>query len=230
MTEIERISGEGFLSIIELHVEASKERVVFKGDGDIDADGANGQNGSKAAYTIRDDGSELLANGGMKLWGNPRRVIAAQSWAKDIVILNPGGSIRVFEGGIVASKTAYRFPDFKADDPRAYLDSETVSYTVVPGSVIQAGTKGAVMGCLSRVTNLVNGKVSIGVVGDVGPRKKIGEISIQMARELGVNPSPRTGGTNAVILKYELWPGQFGKVAGKIIPLQTSRGTYIRAV
>jgi hypothetical protein len=45
------------------------------------------------------------------------------------------------------------------------------------------------------------------VVADKGPSKKIGELSIAAARAIGLNPSPRNGGTETPELLYELWPG-----------------------
>jgi len=63
--------------------------VHFLADADIDADGANGQNGALAAYKVDNSGSELLANGGMKIVNG--RVVCAHSWARDIVILGDDG-------------------------------------------------------------------------------------------------------------------------------------------
>lgn len=201
MRVIGTITGEGFTSVIR---EDDKGRVIFTGDADIDADGANGQHGKQAAYMVGNRGSEHLANGGMKMSGG--KVVGATTWFKDIVILNSAGQPREFPGGIIASKTAYKYPDKKADDPAAYVDSETISYMVVP-PVIRAKTAGRVLGCLCKATNTLNGNVALGVVADIGPRTKIGEVSIQMARLLGLNPSPRNGGTDKPIITYELWPG-----------------------
>ena len=61
-----KITNEGFSSII---AEEEDGRVHFLADADIDADGANGQNNAPAAYKIDDTGTELLANGGMKIAG-----------------------------------------------------------------------------------------------------------------------------------------------------------------
>jgi hypothetical protein len=48
MREIGRINSEHFLCVIQ---EDDDLRVFFKADGDIDADGANGQNGAPAPVT-----------------------------------------------------------------------------------------------------------------------------------------------------------------------------------
>jgi hypothetical protein len=172
-------------------------------DADIDADGANGQNNAPAAYQSNDKGTEYLANGGMKIVGG--KVICAEGWARDIVILGPDNQPKVFPGGIIASKTWYRHRDKSASDPAAYVDSETVPYIVVPPLVIQ-GVSGVVCGCRARVT--YGGKSVDCVVADRGPKKKIGELSIAAARAVGLPHSPKHGGTEKAAVFYELWPGQ----------------------
>lgn len=191
--------GEGFTATIW---EDHTGRVWFTADADIDADGANGQNGGPAAYMVGDRGTEALANGGMKMAGG--RVICAEPWARDIVILGTDNQPKVFSGGIIASLTWYRHPKKAKNDPSAYVDSETVPYIVVPPLVIQA-TAGIVRGCKARVT--LRDKSVECLVADKSPRTKIGELSIAAARAIGLNSSPRHGGTEKPELLYELWPG-----------------------
>jgi hypothetical protein len=191
--------GEDFTSTIQ---EDSDGRVFFTADGDIDADGANGQNGAPAAYKADDTGTELLGNGGMAIRGG--KVICKENWAHDIVILGPDNEPKIFPGGIIASMTWYRVPGKSANDPTAYVDAETVPYIVVPPLIIQ-GTAGIVRGCKARVTR--GGKSVDCVVADKGPANKIGELSIAAARAIGLDPSPRHGGTEKAEILYELWPG-----------------------
>jgi hypothetical protein len=192
------IAAEGFTSAIQ---EDEDGRVHFMADADIDADGANGQNGAMPAYKADDTGSEFLANGGMAVVGG--RVVCAKPWARSIVILGPDGQPRVFPGGIIGSMTWYRHPGKAADDPAAYVDSETVPYIVVPPLVVQR-TTGIVRGCKARAS--FNGRSVDCVVADRGPTKKAGELSIAAARALGIPPSPRNGGTAIAEVLYELWP------------------------
>jgi hypothetical protein len=194
-----KISNEGFLSTI---AEEEDGRVHFLADADIDADGANGQNNAPAAYKVDDTGTELLANGGMKSVGG--KVVCANSWARDIVILGDDNQPKVFPGGIIASMTWYRHPIKLPSDPAAYVDAETVPYIVVPPLIIQH-TMGIVRGCKARVT--FNGKSVDCVVADRGPSNKIGELSIAAARAIGLPSSPRNGGTEKQEVLYELWPG-----------------------
>jgi hypothetical protein len=199
MNLIGTIDGEG----IECKVfEEADGRVHFVADADIDADGANGQNGAKAAYMVGNTGSEHLANGGMAMRGD--KVVCAQDWAKDIVILGTDGEPREFPGGIIASKTWYRYAGRAADDPAAYVDSQTVPYIVVPPLIIQ-GVQGVVRGCKARAS--WKGRSVDCVVADKGPRSKIGELSIAAAEALGMRSSPRAGGVDGAEVTYELWPG-----------------------
>jgi hypothetical protein len=199
MKTLGTITNEGYSCTIK---QDDSGRVFFTADGDIDADGANGQNGGPAAYKADNRGTELLANGGMAIRNG--RVICAQSWARDIVILGPDNEPKVFPGGIIASITWYRHPGRAANDPSAYVDAETVPYIVVPPLIIQT-TDGVVRGCKARVSR---GDKSVDcVVADKGPRNKIGELSIAAARAVGLRSSPRDGGTERPEILYELWPG-----------------------
>jgi hypothetical protein len=152
---------------------------------------------------VDNTGTEHLANGGMEIRNG--KVVCAHNWARDIVILDADNEPKVFLGGMIASRTWYRHPGKSADDPSAYVDSETVPYIVVPPMIIER-TKGIVCGSLARAT--YNDKSVDGVVADRGPRTKIGELSIAAARALGIPSSPRSGGLSKPDVFYELWPGQ----------------------
>ncbi len=194
------IQSEGFTSVI---VEEDDGRVHFTADADIDADGANGQNGAQPAYKLDDTGSEFLANGGMRRRADGK-VLCAHSWARRIVILDDDNEPKVFTGGVIASMTWYRNRSRAVSDPTAYVDAETVPYIVVPPLVVQL-TAGVVRGCRARVS--WKGRTVDCLVADRGPATKIGEVSIAAARALGMNPSPRNGGITAAEVLYELWPG-----------------------
>jgi hypothetical protein len=196
---IATIGGEGFVSTILEDVDG---RVHFYADADIDADGANGQNGAPAAYKVDDSGTEALANGGMKRVGG--KVVCQQAWARGVAILDTDNQPKVFPGGVIASTTWYRDPAKATSDPAAYVDAETIAYVVVPPIVVQA-TRGIVRGCRARVT--FGGKSVDCVVADLGPAGKVGELSIAAARAVGIPESPRNGGVSDASVLYELWPG-----------------------
>lgn len=221
MNIIATLNGEGFNCDL---IKVDNFHIRFKADLDIDADGANGQYGMRAAYMEGDKGSELLANGGLH-W-NGERVVPTAAWFQDIVILEHGKKVpRVFPGGIIASKTSYHYEGIALDNPLAYVDSETVPYICIPPQIINC-TPEIVMGCACEVINLQNGKRVLGMVADVGPRRKCGEASIKMARELGVNESPRYGGEDEPMFEYHVYAGIQAKINGSKIRLLASNGTY----
>lgn len=216
--------AEGGVINREFILNQVRERVWFKADADIDADGSNGQGGTKPAYMLNDAGSELLGDGGMMMRGG--RVVPRSDWYKDIVIINPDGSIKVFDNGMIASKSAYKIPLLDSDDPEAYLCAETIPYIVVP-EIIRAQTTGVALGCLARVT--YHGMARDCMVGDVGPRYKLGELSIALARMFNINASPRSGGVEEKDFLYEIFPNQFFTFNGYTYPLQRTNGLYVQA-
>ena len=199
MRTLGTITNEGYSCVIS---EDDHERVFFTADGDIDADGANGQNGGLAAYKADNSGTEDLANGGMSI--RHGKVVCLHGWARDIVILGQDNEPKVFADGMIASLTWYHHPGKLRSDPAAYVDAEAVPYIVVPPLIIQA-TAAVVRGCKARVT--WNARSVDCVVADMGPRDRIGELSIAAARAVGLPSSPRNGGTDRPEILYELWPG-----------------------
>lgn len=167
-------------------------RICVTADGDIDADGAY-----HAYHPQSQKGLDALANAGHpgNWWG-----IATDRNGKPF-IQQPGDPAP----GFYVSTTSYQWPDFARDNPRKYLDSESIPFIVVENYIRNRG-KGVVLGCKARVTNLRNGRSVDCVVGDMGPLIKIGELSIAAAVAIGLNGNPRSGGVDDPILKYELWP------------------------
>src|SRR4051794_26515806 len=67
------------------------------------------------------------------------------------------------------------------------INSDAVPGIVLPTEIIKA-VEGIVLGCKASVA--FRGKVSDAVVFDVGPHKKPGEGSPELARRLGIDPDP----------------------------------------
>lgn len=101
------------------------------------------------------------------------------------------------------------------------LNADVDRYIVTPPAII-AGVKGIVLGCAALVCNTRNGKFTKAVVGDIGPHRKIGEISRATAMALGIDPSPTRGGEDAHVIQYTLWPGVPAEVEGVIYTLRGS--------
>lgn len=100
----------------------------------------------------------------------------------------------------------YFQPDTRLHNHGKALCAEKDLYVVVP-PVIITKTKGVVMGCKAICYNQKTGLKVAGVVGDSGPRSKVGEVSVAMAEALGLNGNPNTGGTSEHIIQYTLYPG-----------------------
>ena len=105
-------------------------------------------------------------------------------------------------------------PDTTLHDDGRPLNSDVDRYIVVPPQV-RDGVSGVVLGCQARVVNTRTGHATDAVVGDIGPHAKIGEISIATAKAIGVEASPTTGGEEARVIAYTIWPGRPAIVCGK---------------
>jgi hypothetical protein len=118
-------------------------------------------------------------------------------------------------------------PDFQPDTSLHFegraLNPYKERYIVVPPAVVLK-TRGTILGCFAQVTNLRTGVVVTAVVGDLGPTRKIGEVSVACAKALGLNPSPIDGGTDAMIIGYEIFPSESANIDGISYDLQPYRG------
>jgi hypothetical protein len=103
------------------------------------------------------------------------------------------------------------------------IDAESVPYIVVPPLILQ-GVKGIVLGCRALVTHIGNARTVEAVVADIGPRRKLGELSCECARRLGLDGDPNHGGTEDKVVSYTLFPGIPAKVDGILYALQPMGG------
>lgn len=114
-------------------------------------------------------------------------------------------------------------PDFQNDTTLHYegkaLNSDVDKWMVLPEPCI-AAVEGVVLGCQATVH--YRGKSCSAVVGDVGPSRKIGEISRAVAFALGINPSPTIGGVDDASVRYEWTPGVAALVDGRQYTLKPS--------
>lgn len=99
--------------------------------------------------------------------------------------------------GFYVSKTWLSRQDelFSETDPEYWLDSRKVRYIAVPETVWTAA--GVEKGDLAYVFDLETGKSSFAIVGDWGTENTLGEGSIALARALGIDADPRTGGQDS---------------------------------
>lgn len=77
------------------------------------------------------------------------------------------------------------------------LDASTLPYIVVPGASSRWSYRNSNIKMGSVAAVIYNGKIEYGVVGDVGPQAIVGEASYAMAKRLGINPNPSSGGVGS---------------------------------
>lgn len=175
---------------IDVHRDSVKNKIYFTAGMSIDADGS-----PRAYHPVSDSGSDALANAGHdgQWWGiitvKGRPVVQGEN--------DPAP-------GFYVSCTSLEYPGKAVTDPGRYVNSDSIPYVVLPynGMIL----KSALPGDIAKVTNLRNGKSCYAVCGDTGPRDKIGEGSIYLAGQLGIDSSPRTGGV-ADSVYYEIYSG-----------------------
>lgn len=105
-------------------------------------------------------------------------------------------------------------------DPGKYVNSEIIPYFVLPQEVYD--TSDARLGDLGIVYNTQNKKISCAILADIDGEfleKNIGEGSIALANELGIDSDPRTGGIEEPVIIYLIFPGS-GMGEGKLRTLQ----------
>lgn len=207
MRTIDTLTREGYTSQI---IEDEDGRVHFKGDLDIDADGAyrayhpdnrSGLDDLRNAHTGSDWYGCVTVHGEPAVQGPDDPAPGFYVSATSLHLAHEDGSQRA------------------ATDPRKYVDAETVPFIVVPPQIVR-GVAGIVLGCKARITDTRSGRSVDCVVGDTGPRSKDGEASVAAAKALGIPSSARTGGEDAPVFLYELWPGVPAVVNGVTYPLQ----------
>lgn len=130
-------------------------------------------------------------------------------WKADLDIDCDGGQ------GTACTSDPYYQPDTATVDSLGNpLDASTLPYVVIPGpsNGFDYKLNGLKMG--SVVAVVYGNAISYGVLGDVGPQEVIGEASYAMAKELGINPSPISGGVDSGVT-YVAFTGTDGVVAKK---------------
>lgn len=190
-------------------------RLYCTADGDIDADGANGQSG-QPAYTPDNRGLDVLINA-----KNGNEWVGVVTDRNGHPIIQPPGS---YAPGAYVSQTSYHYPGKALTDPDCYIDAQGVPFVVI-SSLLLSALSGVFLGCLARLT--YKGVSIWAVVGDVGPRYKIGEISIAAAKLLGIPSSARTGGVDEMAIGYEFWPNVPAVVNDKTFTLMHSSGLFV---
>lgn len=90
--------------------------------------------------------------------------------------------------GYFVSTTALKQPGQNARTPQAQLDSNTVPFAVIPGPWQRNGEPGPKLGDFGVAYRRSTGKFAYFVIGDTGPRNKLGEGSVALHQALGNDP------------------------------------------
>ena len=106
--------------------------------------------------------------------------------------------------GFFVSPTSLQRPGKRVEDPHRYVDATRIPYLALPALVRDKG--GIRLGDFATVRNRRNGRVSHAIFADGGPRGKIGEGSIALAKALKIPSSPKHGGTDADVV-YVVFAG-----------------------
>ncbi len=154
----------------------------------IDADG------SPHAYNPCDSGLNALGNAGSP--GHWFGIYTRKGipWIQSDTCPAPGFYISI---------TSLQDKTKNEDDPARYIDAEKIPYIVLPPILSDSGMK---LGDIALVINTKNDSACYAIFADIGPKNKIGEGSIELAKALGINSSPRNGGADDGVI-YILFPG-----------------------
>lgn len=122
------------------------------------------------------------------------------------------------DGKMTAQCNLNTDPDYQnqtstTDSMNNPLDAANLPYVVIPlpDSKFSYKAQGIKLGDVVAV--IYNGKVVYGVFGDEGPTSIIGEASYAMAKSLGIDPDPSTGGADCCGVTYIVFPGSAAVVS-----------------
>jgi len=164
--------------------------IMYKAKMYIDADG------SPRAYGPNNSGLDWTANAGYP--GNWWGVVTDSNG--DPIIQGPGDPYP----GMYVSTTSLVNSSYAVTNPLRYTNSETVPYYVLPSALVSLG--GIRIGDVAYVYNTQTGQGCFAIYADTGPAGKLGEGSIYLAQQIGINPDLRTGGTSLGIIDYIVFP------------------------
>lgn len=104
--------------------------------------------------------------------------------------------------GFYISTTSLEDPSRDRKDPQRYVNAEAINFIVLPGRL----GLGAKLGDFAVAIRPTTGTYVYAVYADVGPANKIGEGSIALAKALGINSDPKSGGVGSGVA-YVVFPG-----------------------
>lgn len=153
--------------------------------------------GAPNAYHPADRGTDKLSSGG----------VPGNWWAVATDDGSTGGRPLLQRAkdpfpGYYISMTSLFDPKYSRSNPRRFVDARNVPYFVLPHN----RTAGAELGDVGVVYYPESGRISAAIFADVGAPDAIGEGSIRLARNLGIDADPRSGGVDEGVV-YVVFPG-----------------------
>lgn len=113
-------------------------------------------------------------------------------WKADLDVDCDGG-----QGAACKADPYYQAETSTVDSKGNPLDASTLPFIVLPlpSNGFDYKAHGLKLGSVAAV--IYQGKILYGIAGDMGPKGVIGEASYAMAKKLGINPSPISGGVDS---------------------------------
>ena len=180
-------------------VTVTDSEVQYEAGAAIDCDGApnayalpsSGHRGLDNIFNALEDPRNTALN----KYGDP-----IGPWAG--VITKADGTPYIQEGGpfdgFCLSSTALVDHHYPETDYRRFVDATRIAYISVPPAILKLGVK---LGDGALVADRETGQSIQCIVADVGPKKRLGEVSVLAAQGMGfVDSSPRTGGADRGII------------------------------
>lgn len=164
--------------------------ILFRAKFAVDADGC------PRAYGPSNSGLDWTANAGYpgNWWGIVTDING------DPIIQGAGDPYP----GMYVSSTSLVQSGYSNSNPLRYVDSENIPFIALPSALLSLGNIS--LGDLVYAKNTTNGNTSFAYFADGGPVGKLGEGSMFLASALGLNSSPKTGGTSLQIIDYVVFP------------------------
>ncbi|HEY1038248.1 MAG TPA: T9SS type A sorting domain-containing protein [Bacteroidia bacterium] len=178
------------LSGFDVYIHNPSGATMYRAKFYIDADG------SPRAYGPNNSGLDYTANAGYP--GNWWALVTDANG--DPILQGPSDPYP----GMYVCATSLVNSNYGLTNPLRYVNSETVPYIAMPQNVLADG--GIQRGDVAYVYNTVTGQSCFAIYADAGNNTSIGEGSIYLASQVGVDPDVRTGGTSQGIIDYVVFP------------------------
>lgn len=174
----------------DLTVTTTDGGILFTSGMTIDADGAPN------AYGPHNRGLDYTANArGQHGW------VALVTNQNGRPIVQKGGPYR---GYYISTTSLQQSQNYDERDPKRYIDATKIPYIALPSDFAKRFDIN--LGDLALVVNHANGRSAYAIFADIGPKGRIGEGSIALAKRLGIPANPRNDSAEDGVT-YLIFPG-----------------------